>query len=301
MLGALILAGGEGKRFRKNKALIKLNDKPLLLYVVEKALELTREVVVVIGKNDRLDRYTALLPAAVTVVRDVVEGRGPLAGIYTGMQKMFSEFTTVLPCDSPFIKIEIFNYLFNKAKNVDAAIPRWPTGYIEPLHAVYRTSPAFSAAETALKNEELRILAMIKRLDKVVYVDVNEIRKFDYDLLTFFNINNQEDLKVAEMMMRGKREFPIPFSVRLCSDKAAFEIRIQRKISFDLMNLEKTLKSAKENEIIVSTPHILIFKTGPAEVTLSRTGRMLIKRVKDENDAAAVAQRILRFVSKCLV
>jgi hypothetical protein len=68
-----------------------------------------------------------------------------------------------------------------------------------------------------------------------------------------------------------------------------------------MMNLEKMLKSIRENEIIVSTPHILIFRTERAEVTLSRNGRMLIKKVKDEKDAVAVAKRILRVVSKSLV
>lgn len=100
--------------------------------------------------------------------------------------------------------------------------------------------------------------------------------------------------------MTNKRELTIPFSVRLCSDKAAFEVRIQRKIFFNMDHLERLLRSGK-NEIIVSTPHILIFRTGDAEVTLSKNGRMLVKRVKSERDAAAVAQRILRVVSEMLL
>ncbi|MFQ6003716.1 MAG: molybdenum cofactor guanylyltransferase, partial [Candidatus Zixiibacteriota bacterium] len=51
MWGVLILAGGKSRRIKENKALIKLGDKPLLLHVVERVLELTREIVMVIGKN----------------------------------------------------------------------------------------------------------------------------------------------------------------------------------------------------------------------------------------------------------
>lgn len=93
----------------------------------------------------------------------------------------------------------------------------------------------------------------------------------------------------------------IPFVVKLCSDKAAFEVRIQRKISFNMADLERLLRSIEENEIIVNTPHILIFRSKGAEVTLSRNGRMLIKKVLDEKEARAVAREVLRVASKALL
>lgn len=198
MQGALILAGGKSRRIKGNKALIKLGDKPLLLHVVEKVLEGTHETVVVIGKNDELDKYASFLPSKVTILKDTMEGKGPLVGIVTGMQKMRSEYTVILPCDSPFIKREVIGHLFKRAQGADAAIPRWPNGNIEPLHAIYKISTSIPAAETALRKDELLIVDMIKRLDKVVYVNTDELKNFDQELITFFNINNQEDLKTAK-------------------------------------------------------------------------------------------------------
>jgi len=200
MWGALILAGGKSRRMKENKALIKLGGKPLLMHVIERVRGLTQEAVVVVGKNDDLADYKSFLPSSVTVLRDIVKGMGPLAGILTGMQNMCSEYAVVLPCDSPFIKREVLTYLFKKAQGADAAIPRWPNGNIEPLHAVYRVSAAIPAAKTALERQELFILDMIKRLDRVVYVDTEEIRKIDKELMTFFNINTQEDLIIAEKL-----------------------------------------------------------------------------------------------------
>ncbi len=200
MQGALILAGGKSRRIKGNKALIKLGDKPLLLHVVEKVLGLTHETVVVIGKNNEISNYTTFLPSKVTVLKDTVEGKGPLVGILTGMQEMRSEHTVILPCDSPFIQKEVIRYLFKKAQGADAAIPQWPNGNIEPLHAVYRISSSIPAAETALRKDELLIVDMIKRLDKVVYVNTEELKEFDQKLISFFNINNQEDLMVARKL-----------------------------------------------------------------------------------------------------
>jgi len=101
-------------------------------------------------------------------------------------------------------------------------------------------------------------------------------------------------------MTSEKRPF-IPFSVRLCSDKSAFEAKTQRRISLNLAKVGQLLRSTKENEIVVDTPHILIFRSKGAEVTLSRNGRMLIKKVHDEKEATAVASEVFRVASKALV
>jgi molybdopterin-guanine dinucleotide biosynthesis protein A len=200
MWGALILAGGRSRRMKGNKALINLRGKPLLLHATERIRGLTQETVVVVGKNDDLADYKSFLPPSVTILRDTVTGMGPLVGILTGIQTMSSEYVVVLPCDSPFIKKEVLTYLFKMAQGADAAIPRWPNGNIEPLQAVYRVSATIPAAETALERRELFILDMIKRLDRVIYVGTEEIRKIDEELMTFFNINTQEDLIIAEKL-----------------------------------------------------------------------------------------------------
>ncbi|MCW4053143.1 MAG: hypothetical protein NWE78_08055 [Candidatus Bathyarchaeota archaeon] len=102
---------------------------------------------------------------------------------------------------------------------------------------------------------------------------------------------------LIEDNMVNKKSQSIPFSVRLCSDKAAFEVRIQQNIHFNMTNLGRLLKSVEEMEIIADTPHIIIFRSKGAEVTLSRNGRMLIKRIEDEKEAVAVASEILRVLS----
>jgi len=197
LVGILILAGGRSERLKENKALIRLGGKPLLLHVLERVLGLTNEVVVAVGKNDELSAYTRILPSTVTVVKDTVEGKGPLAGISAGMRSMGSKYALVLPCDSPFIKKEVLMYLLHKVQKADAAIPQWPNGNIEPLHAIYKIRSAVTATKTALENGELFIRDMIKRLGKVIYVSTGEIRKLDPELITFFNINGPEDLKAA--------------------------------------------------------------------------------------------------------
>jgi len=98
--------------------------------------------------------------------------------------------------------------------------------------------------------------------------------------------------------MASKVESPFPLFVRLCSDKAAFEARPAQRLSLNMDEVKRTLEESEEHAIIVHTPHIVILRSGRAETTLSRDGRMLIKKVANEAEATQVASQILRTILK---
>jgi len=203
MVGAVILAGGKGNRIRGNKPLMKLRGSILISYVLEVASKVSDEVVVVVDR-DRVKRFEALLPEDVNVAMDIASGGGPLIGVYSGLKHIRSEYAVALPCDSPFIKKEVLRYLISRAEGADAVVPLWPNGYMEPLHSVYNVSSALKASEAAMREGRFRVHSMIERLKTTIYVPVGELRRFDPDLLTFFNINNMGDLKRAEALLKSK-------------------------------------------------------------------------------------------------
>lgn len=201
MIGALILAGGRGDRIGEKKALLNLGDRSLISYAIEAALEFSDEIYVVVNKGEDIGGFRDRLPGRVEVVRDITTGKGPLVGIYSGLSHLRSEYSAVLPCDSPFIKVDLIRYLIGRAEGLDAAVPIWPNGYIEPLHSVYRVKAALRAAEEAIEGGRLRVHNMVEGLERVAYVTVEELKRFDPRLLTFFNINSPIDLRVAEDLL----------------------------------------------------------------------------------------------------
>jgi len=205
MLGAVILAGGKGDRIGGNKPFMKLGGRSLILYVLEVTSNVSDEVVVVVDR-DRLRRSEALLPKDIKVVMDITSGRGPLIGVYSGLKHLRSEYAVVLPCDSPFIHEGVLKYLISRVEGMDAVIPLWPNGYIEPLHSIYNVSAALKASERTMEEEKFRIYNMIESFERTIYVPMEKLRKFDPDLLTFFNINSTEDLKDAEAILKSKTE-----------------------------------------------------------------------------------------------
>ncbi|MEM2875887.1 MAG: molybdenum cofactor guanylyltransferase [Candidatus Bathyarchaeia archaeon] len=200
---AVILAGGESRRIGGVKALIHLAGKPLITYVIEVAVKVFNDIVVVVGVDEQTKEFEGLLPHRVKVVRDLVRGEGPLVGILSGVGYVSSEYIAVLPCDSPFINPQVLSLLYERCQGSDAAIPRWPNGYLEPLHAFYKVQAVKSASTSAMKAGGCRVTDMVKRLNRVHYVDVKEVKRLDPDLLTFFNINRMEDLKRAERILLG--------------------------------------------------------------------------------------------------
>jgi molybdopterin-guanine dinucleotide biosynthesis protein A len=195
--GALLLAGGRSKRFGRNKAFVKVGGRPLLLHVLDAAVGVADEIVVAIGREQHVDSYTGLIPEYVRVLKDTPREKSPLVGIITGFEVMKSEYSLVLSCDTPFVKQRVLKYLFKRADRSDAAIPRWMSGELEPLQSVYRVMSALPAAKLALHERGFRNVDMIKRLRRVTYVPVSVLKRFDSDLITFFNVNTRTDLRRA--------------------------------------------------------------------------------------------------------
>jgi molybdopterin-guanine dinucleotide biosynthesis protein A len=199
---ALILAGGFSRRLGQDKGLIDLAGKPLILHVVDRVSKVVDETVVVVGSRVQKEKFESLSAHKANVVADKHEAQSPLVGALTGFESAKGEYSLLLPCDTPFISSQIAQFLLDTCVNKGAAIPRWPSGYIEPLQAAYQTKLALTAAKEALEQGKLDLRSMIARLREVRYISTVVLRQMDPKLLTFFNINTLGDLRRAESLLK---------------------------------------------------------------------------------------------------
>jgi molybdopterin-guanine dinucleotide biosynthesis protein A len=137
---------------------------------------------------------------------DNVNVQSPLVGAMTGFKHAPSEYVLLLACDTPFVSRKALRLLLDLCNGKDAAIPRWPNGYLEPLHAAYRTKSASVATQRALDKNKLNMKSMICNLRKVQYVSTKQFEEIDPQLLTFCNINNLTDLVKAHNLLDLKQE-----------------------------------------------------------------------------------------------
>ena len=200
---AIILAGGFSSRLGRDKGLVQLSNKPLVKHVTDKTKDLVDERLVVVSSSVQAERYSNILGEDANVLIDDAGGQGPLAGAATGFERAKGKYSLLLPCDTPFVSRDILHLLLELCKNRNAAVPRWPNRYIEPLQAAYCTRPALEAARNALLSGKLNLQTMVDKLQKVRYVSTLVLEQLDPRLRTFLNVNTVLDLKKAEVMLKG--------------------------------------------------------------------------------------------------
>ena len=199
---AIVLAGGYSKRFGEDKGLVLLAGKTLVSYVVERVNSIVNETLVIVSSEKQKHEYSKVLPKQTKLFVDVTDSQSPLVGAMTGLKEATGAFSILLACDTPFISTKILQLLYDLCKGKSAVIPRWPTGYIEPLQAVYETKPALLAAKQALSQKNMNMQSMIANLKKVRYVSTMLLEQIEPKLETFFNINTIEDLKNAKTLLK---------------------------------------------------------------------------------------------------
>lgn len=197
MCDAIILAGGGNTRIGKNKSLLSIENVPVIQRIVEAVETLVDRVILVLKRDNDNMKILNLLDGRVRFVFENYAFMNPLAGMYIGLTHSTSEYSIVLPCDTPFIHKGIIKHMLNICDGFDLTIPRWDNEYLEPLCAVYRKKSVLKAIEKVedLKDEKIRNI--FNKLSKIKYVPIEDLRKFDRGLLTFFNINSLDDYKRA--------------------------------------------------------------------------------------------------------
>ncbi len=201
--GGVILAGGRSSRIGRNKALILLRGKPIITYVYEALAKTCQDIVLTTKPSGDVKRYTDVLPDSVRLVYDVNDAQTPLVGILSGLATLNSEYAVVVACDMPFAKVQIIECLLKLGEGFDAAVPVWPDGSAEPLFAVYNVYRAIEGFKAVLHTGASSLQKALESLSHVNYISVEELKKFDPNMLSLFNINTEADLQLARMLIRN--------------------------------------------------------------------------------------------------
>jgi len=184
-----ILLGGKSSRYGSNKALVEIDGRRLVDRVARVMTSLFHRTVLL---TNTPEEYGYLkLP----MVADLIKGLGPLGGIYTGLRTMTDGAGFFVACDMPFLSAGLIRHMVEVRGDFDAVVPRMDR-MLEPLHALY-SKPCLPAFHEAIGQQQRQILKSFPGL-KVRYVDMEELRLWDPELRSFFNINKPQDLPGQE-------------------------------------------------------------------------------------------------------
>jgi len=221
---AVILTGGKSSRMGSPKALLLFAGEPLVVHVARTLRSLFGDIVVVGGPGEEFVELLRLLSSQpnklnqpnepkVTLVRDEIAHQGPVGGIYYGLSVAAGEFCFVTSCDVPFLSARLISYLVSQISDYDVVAPYWQERF-QPLCAVYRKSVTPLLKEQ-LDRGELRPIFLYEKV-RTRKVTEAEIRRFDPEGSSFFNMNSPEDYRAAlALWEKNKQSSPLTCTVEL--------------------------------------------------------------------------------------
>lgn len=194
-ISGIVLAGGKGTRLGHDKIFEIIGNKSLLQRVVSVISRLCHEVIIVTSPERNIPQVIS--DSNLKIVGDILPGKGPLIGIYTGLKVSNSFYNLVVASDMPFLKLALLQCMAQVAGSYDVVVPRVGS-LVEPLHAIYSKN-CVAAIENMMKLGKLSVYRLLE-LVKVRYVQADEIERFDPKHLSFFNINTKADLNKARKL-----------------------------------------------------------------------------------------------------
>ncbi|MEM0049959.1 MAG: molybdenum cofactor guanylyltransferase [Candidatus Bathyarchaeia archaeon] len=252
MRSAIILAGGQSRRFQDgsgqwvDKALAVLSGKPLLVHVIERVKPVVDEIIICVNEASRGEHYLKILKDySITDVKTCVDMRfsrvqGPFVAIATGLKKAISEYCMVLPCDTPFIKPSVIDYLLRLVEDADICVPTHPNGKIESLMFSCNREKAARNAETLCLLGRSKPIDIIRASSKIKFVStISELKKLDPDFRSFININFRSD--IINLPTRAPEEGPIIRSI---------DLRLTQPSTRDLEFLGKIAKKYEDEDYL---------------------------------------------------
>lgn len=202
----VINAGGKSSRMGIDKAFADIGGKPMIQRIIEQTAGLGDQIIVA-NSPEQYARF------GLPTVPDVLPEKGALGGVYTCIHAATRQYALVTACDMPFVNRPLFEYMMSLAPEFDAVVPRIaptptpaPLGEgsgvgvgvkpeAEPLRAIY-SKACLEPIRRALDAGQMRVVSFFPGL-RLRWVEEDEIKRFDPELLSFLNCNTPEELEVT--------------------------------------------------------------------------------------------------------
>jgi len=198
---AIVLVGGRSSRMGRHKAMLPFGGTTLIERLIAELRRVSDDIVVVAAPESVPE--SALPPLDVRVVRDEVAFAGPAPALLAGLRFVRREVAFACGSDLPMLGAQLAAQLCSMLEEHDDAVIPVVAEHPQVLHAVYRRR-CVGALETMLARSDRRLYA-IDRLVKVRRVEENELRRFDPELRSFFNLNTPEDYAAALGLIESVR------------------------------------------------------------------------------------------------
>ena len=200
-----ILSGGKSHRLKSvtpDKGLLMLNNKPMILWMIETIQEISKNILIIVSALSQKEKYLKVIDDLAEIVIDKRESiRSPLLGANAAFMHARGKYTLLLPNDTPLLNRDALLLLIELCEGYDVVLPRWPNGFIEPLHAIYRTKTARKRSNELIRKNQYKLDGLLQNVN-VLHINIEIFKQFDPQLNMFFNVNTPGDLKKLKGLLK---------------------------------------------------------------------------------------------------
>lgn len=185
---AIILAGGKSSRMGTDKGLVTMKEIPMVRRVIDVVKKTGISDIIIISNNP------AYIQFGYPVYPDLIQNKGPLGGIYTGLIKSTTVKNLILSCDIPLISEAVLRTLIQSGLEKTITIVK----YGEQLHHLIGAYDASLIKDLGehIVNNKLKVGQFISSNNADI-IDLNkELPHLESYVVA--NVNTMEELKKLE-------------------------------------------------------------------------------------------------------
>lgn len=187
-VSSIILAGGKNSRYGQEKAFLRIDETTIIEKQIRALSKILDEIIIV--TNERL-RYKNL---DAKVVTDIIPDSGPLGGLYSGLAISSNIHCFLIGCDMPFVNLNLIKHMIDKIGEKDIIVPM-SAGGKEALYAIYSIN-CLGNVKNQVEKGQFKLVDILK-FHKVEYISNEEVKRFDPEEYSFFNVNCPSDYEMA--------------------------------------------------------------------------------------------------------
>jgi molybdopterin-guanine dinucleotide biosynthesis protein A len=187
----LVLAGGLGRRMSDDglgldKGLQPFRGKPMAVHVIERLKPQVGPLLINANRNQQQYEHFGA-----PVIADAIEGyAGPLAGLHAGMIRTTTPYLATVPCDSPFLPLDLVERLASELVSQEAQLAVAYSGA--------QAYPVFMLLDMQVRDSLEAFLATGRRKIDAWYAAL-QVATVDFeDDDAFRNINTPQELRQFE-------------------------------------------------------------------------------------------------------
>lgn len=176
----IILAGGKSVRMGTDKGLLSLNGKPFISHICEVLKSIVGDNIIIVSSNPDYDFL------GYTRIEDLIADKGPVGGLYTGLQHSKTKTNIILSVDVPFVTAELLQWMLINHSDSYMLTQLQTKDKTSPLIGIYDRSMRIVLGEHLAGNQ-------LKLREVVADVDHQTLSVPEKWIDQTANINTQED------------------------------------------------------------------------------------------------------------